>query len=316
MKAFILGHKNILVRKLCIAMCAVCLCLAYAKAIQAKEQLRPNVVLIVADNATTADLGFTGSQIKTPNIDRLAEQGAFFSRFHASPVCSVTRAMLLTANNPVEVGLGTFDYAIYPGAKDAKGYKTYMTRDTVALPELLDDAGYLTMMVGKWHLGGKLSGGEGPHEWGFDRSYTILSGGANHWNSGISLPNLNDPDHVRIAAEGKIPQEKFYENGTEAKRPIGVYSDDLWTTKLLGYLQEARDAGKPFFAYVAYTTPHAPLQAPRQLIDKYVDYYHRLGFEDLKRKRWEAQVENGIIPADAPLCQNGRLIRSCAAGMS
>jgi arylsulfatase A-like enzyme len=135
MKAFILGHKNILVRKLCIAMCAVCLCLAYAKAIQAKEQLRPNVVLIVADNATTADLGFTGSQIKTPNIDRLAEQGAFFSRFHASPVCSVTRAMLLTANNPVEVGLGTFDYAIYPGAKDAKGYKTYMTRDTVALPE-------------------------------------------------------------------------------------------------------------------------------------------------------------------------------------
>ena len=117
MKAFILGHKYLLVRKLCIAMCAVCLYLAYAKAIQAEEQQRPNVVLIVADDATTADLGFTGSQIKSPNIDRLAKQGAFFSRFHASPVCSVTRAMLLTANNPVEVGLGTFDYAICPSSR-------------------------------------------------------------------------------------------------------------------------------------------------------------------------------------------------------
>lgn len=87
----------------------------------------------------------------------------------------------------------------------------------------------------------------------------------------------------------------------KVKRPIGVYSDDLWTTKLIGFLEEAREAHKPFFAYVAYTTPHAPIQAPDYLIEKYVNYYYRLGFEGLKKKRWQSQVENGIIPADAPM---------------
>jgi len=209
--------------------------------------------------------------------------------------------MVLTGNNPVEVGLGTFDYAVYPEARGAKGYETYLTRNAVAVSELLQDAGYMTAMVGKWHLGGKAAGGQGPHEWGFDRTYAILSGGANHWNSGISLPNLNNPEHVEIAAKGKIPQETFYENGVKVKRPMGVYSDDLWTTKMIGFLEEARKADKPFFAYVAFTTPHAPVQAPDYLIDKYVDYYYQLGYEGLKKARWQSQVKKGIIPSDAPM---------------
>ena len=130
----------------------------------------PNILLIVGDDIGFGDLGISGSVTQTPNLDRLAQQGVTYTSFHASPVCSVTRAMLLTGNDPIDVGLGAFDYALYPPAKGKPGYESYLTRTTATIAELLKDAGYRTSMVGKWHLGGTHHGGEGPHKWGFDRS--------------------------------------------------------------------------------------------------------------------------------------------------
>ena len=106
----------------------------------------------------------------------------------------------------------------------------------------------------------------------------------------------------RWSNAGKIPTEPFYENGKQVKRPLGIYSDDLYTSKLLDYLEEGRESGKPFFAYVAYTTAHAPLQAPDFLIDKYYDHYFELGYEGLKRARFDSQKAHGILP-------EGRAIR-------
>ena len=105
-------------------------------------------------------------------------------------------------------------------------------------------------------------GGHGPEEWGFDRSYGLYTGGANHWNQNPFHVNTRDPQVVEQLKRGEMPLEPYHENGKLVKRPIGVYSDALWTSKLMEYLEEGRQAGKPFFAYVAYTTAHVPLQAP------------------------------------------------------
>ncbi len=249
----------------------------------------PNILLIVGDDIGFGDLGMSGSVTKTPNLDRLAKQGVMFTSFHASPVCSVTRAMLLTGNDPIDVGLGAFDYALYPPAEGKPGYESYLTRTTATIAELLRDAGYRTSMVGKWHLGGTHHGGDGPHKWGFDRSYAIYTGGSNHWNQGVFHVDTHDPAVVAQIKAGQIPQEPFYEDGKEVDRPLGVYSDDLYTSKMLEYLEEGRESGKPFFAYVAYTTAHAPLQAPDFLIDKYYKHYLQLGFEGVKSARFDSQ---------------------------
>jgi len=279
----------------------ICMTLAPAGAAEVQtDSARPNILLIVGDDIGFGDLGISGSVTRTPNLDTLAKQGMFFTNFHVSPVCSVSRAMLLTGCDPIEVGLAAFDYAIYPPAKGKPGYEGYLTRNTATVAEILKDAGYRTYTVGKWHLGGPGHGGEGPEKWGFDRSYGIYTGGANHWNQNPFHVNIHDPEVVAQLQRGEMPQEPYHENGKPVKRPIGIYSDDLWTSKLIEYIEEGRESGKPFFAYVAYTTAHVPLQAPDFLVDKYFEHYLELGFEGLHRARFESQKKLGIIPKDAP----------------
>ena len=264
------------------------------------DSARPNILFIVGDDIGFGDLGISGSVTRTPNLDRLAKEGTFFTNFHVSPVCSVSRSMMLTGNDPIEVGLAAFDYAIYPPAEGKPGYEAHLTRTTATIAEILQDAGYRTYTVGKWHLGGPGHGGEGPEKWGFDRSYGIYTGGANHWNQDPFHINTRDPEVMAKIRKGEIPQEPYHEDGKLVKRPIGIYSDDLWTSKMMEYLEEGRESGKPFFAFVAYTTAHVPLQAPDFLIDKYYERYLELGFEGLHRTRFEAQKQLGIIPPDAP----------------
>ena len=303
--------KRLMLNILPIALLAAAVLGQPASAADANQQDRPNVLLLVGDDISFGDLGISGGVSKTPALDRLANEGVMFTRFHASPVCSVSRGMLLTGNDPVDIGLAAFDYAVYPPAMGKPGYESYLTRTTATIAELLRDAGYRTYMAGKWHLGGAHAG-EGPHRWGFDHSYSIYTGGANHWNSGVFHVDAHNPEVVAALKAGKIPQEPYYEDGERVERPQGIYSDDLWTGKMLQYLESERESGKPFFAYMAYTTAHAPLQAPDFLIEKYVDHYLKLGYAGLKQARFESQKRLGLIPADAafPDTTKNQLLRS------
>jgi len=204
---------------------------------------KPNILLLVGDDISFGDLGVYGSEIETPNFNRLAQAGVRFSNFHASPVCSVTRSMLLTGCNNIEVGLGSFDYSFYPPSKGRAGYEGYLTENALPITQLFNDAGYEVYKAGKWHLGGEAAGGHGPLHWGFTKEFGILSGGSNHWNNLRMTPDFSDPDYMN-----KKFEEHWTLNGEKYDRPEGVYSGELYTQQMLDFIKGGQEAGKPWFA--------------------------------------------------------------------
>lgn len=255
---------------------------------------KPNILLLVGDDIGFGDLNAFGSEIKTPHMNRLADAGVRFTNFHASPVCSVTRSMLMTGCNNIEIGLGSFDYSFYPPTKGVSGYEGYLTKNAVAISELLRDAGYEVYKSGKWHLGGEAAGGYGPLEWGFTKEFGILSGGSNHWNNWAMTPDFSDPNGLNVKRE-----EHFTLNGEHFERPNGVYSGELYTNQMLQFLKEGESEKKPWFAYMAFTTAHFPIQAPAEKIDKHYKKYLELGFAGLKKERYESLKKKGLITQTA-----------------
>src|SRR6186997_200580 len=140
-------------------------------AADAKSAARPNVVVILIDDMGFSDLGCYGSEVPTPNIDKLAAEGVRFTQFYNTARCSPSRAALLTGLYPHEAGMGFLDNMVVPGSKGTQGR---LRDDCVTMAEVLDDAGYFTIMTGKWHLGHMH--GTPPHKRGFTRSLTAPIG--------------------------------------------------------------------------------------------------------------------------------------------
>jgi arylsulfatase len=277
----------------------------------AADDGRPNILLIVSDDIGVGDLSPFGSEIATPTLKSLAEESIRFSSFHASPVSSVTRAQMLTGANSIEVGLGSFDYSFYPPAIGKKGYEGYLTDNAVTIAELLRDSGYSTYHSGKWHLGSGKGHGKPPQEWGFSQTFGVYSGGSGHWDNADMYPNTKVANKALKA--GKKPPvtfQQFYENGNKVERVKGLYSDDLYTGKMIEFIEEGRGSGKPFFGYLALTTAHFPLQAPSALIDKYIPLYEELGYEGLKRLRYDAMIKAGVYPEGTPFPDKNPITRS------
>lgn len=193
------------------------------------EPGRPNIIFILVDDLGWGDVGYLDSEIKTPNIDALAASGITLLHSYAFPICSPTRAAIMTGRNPLQFGVDG------PMENDAM-----LPEQLVLLPEYLRQAGYETWMVGKWHLG-MAKRAAAPPERGFNHFYGHLGGFIDFYT------------HVYF---GGLDWQR---NG-QSVREDG-YSTDLLTTEAIRLLNEY-DADKPFFLYLAYNAPHSPLQYP------------------------------------------------------
>ena len=243
---------------------------------------RPNVLLIVVDDMAFNDLSLFGSEIRTPNIDTLAREGVFLTNFHVAPNCSPTRAMLFSGTDSHNAGLGNMAEDLSPNQKGNPGYEGYLNFQVAALSELFLEAGYNTYMTGKWHLG--LTQETSPAARGFEKSYAILQGG------GGAFANM-----LPIVGPGKA---LYRENDAELEElPEGFYSTRFYTERMQEYIGADLDDGKPFFAYLAYTSPHWPLQAPQESIARYKGVYDA-GYDALLDKRLQNLKDLGLVDAD------------------
>ena len=151
---------------------------------------RPNILLVVADDLGWTDLGSFGSEIETPNLDTLAERGVKFTDFHTSMSCSPTRSMLLSGTDNHIAGLGNMGEMIAPEQRGKPGYEGHLNNRVASLAEVLRTGGYHTYMAGKWHLGHKPE--NFPHARGFERSFSMLFGGASYWSDMFGMMAVHE----------------------------------------------------------------------------------------------------------------------------
>ena len=244
----------------------------------------PNIIFVLVDDVGFADIGCFGGEILTPNLDRLAAEGVRFTNFHVNPMCSPTRASLLTGVNAHATGIGHV-------AQDDPGFPGYrgeLAEDVVTAAETLRAHGYATLMAGKWHLCRDADvSAHGPmHSWplqrGFERYFGILD----------AFTNLHQP-HRLVEDNHQVEIDEY---------PEGYYLTDELTTKVLSMIRERKASRprQPFFCYLAHPAAHAPLVAMPEDIAKYDDVY-RLGWDEIRVRRHARQLELGIIPPGTPL---------------
>lgn len=239
-----------------------------------EQDSRPNIVLILADDMGFSDIAPYGSEISTPNLDRLAKEGLRFTQFYNNPRCCPSRASLLTGLYSQQAGMGlmTADYGRYP----YPGYRGDLSSDCVTIAEALRPGGYRTAISGKWHLTPNrknFSKDNWPLQRGFEQFFGTIEGAGSYYDpSSLSRGN----EHLEIESG-----QKFY------------YTDEI-AKNAVDFIDDMHGTGAPFFLYAAFTSPHWPLQAPEELIAKYENMYNT-GWDDLRRARHERQIRMGIV---------------------
>jgi len=240
---------------------------------------RPNIVVLVADDWGYSDVGAFGSEIATPNIDTLAREGVRFSDFHVTASCSPTRSMLLTGVDNHRNGVGNMPETMPDEHLGKPGYSGVLNDNAITVASLLRDAGYHTYITGKWHLG--KTPDTLPDNRGFDRSFIQADSGSDNWEERPYAP-LYD-------------KAAWFENGQPAHLPKDYYSSTFIVDKALEYIAADRQGGKPFFAYLGFQANHVPVQAPKDMIDKYRGRYDQ-GWTALREARRDRAVALGLIP--------------------
>lgn len=216
---------------------------------------RPNFIIFLTDDQGYGDLSCMGNtDFRTPHLDRLAAGGVRFTDWYAnSPVCSPSRAALLTGRYPGNAGVR----AILAGHRTATG----LPPEVPTLARALHDQGYQTAMFGKWHLG--LADGCRPHDHGFDDWFGFLAGCVDYY-SHIFYWGMNR------GGPGNDPTHDLWENDQEVYHN-GEYLTDLITRRAVEYIRHAAHQDAPFFLYVPYNAPHYPMHAPQHYLDRFPD---------------------------------------------
>jgi arylsulfatase len=260
---------------------------------QRSQNRRPNVVLILLDDLGFADLGCYGSEIRTPNIDRLAAAGVRYNNFHTTALCSPSRACLLTGRNHHTVGVRT----ITNYASQAENNRGKITDRAATLPQMLRREGYNTFASGKWHLSPIWeTTAAGPYDnWplgkGFERYYGFLDGGTDQYH-----PELVSDNHWV----------------DPPRRPGYHLTEDLadHAIQFVGD-QQSVTPDRPFFLYFAPGAPHAPHQAPQEFVERYRGRYDA-GWDVVRQQRFARMKQLRIVPLQADLAPLNEGVRPWA----
>lgn len=237
---------------------------------------KPNIILICADDLGWSDIGCYGSEVHTPNLDKMGEGGLRFTNFHNTSKCFPSRACLLTG--------------VYAQQNNYHLHHRNPITNAVTLGEVLQTAGYRTLWSGKHH------GLENPVTRGFDRYYGLKDGACNYFNPGDQRPGEGAP--ARKGKPGNKTVRSWcidsieYNPFTPTEKDF--YTTDYFTKYALAWLEEYKNEEKPFFLYLAYTAPHDPLMAWPEDIAKYKGKYND-GYEKIRLARYQKQLELGLI---------------------
>jgi arylsulfatase len=251
--------------------------LATLRAADAPKSVQPNIAVILVDDMGFSDIGCYGSEIPTPNLDRLAAGGLRFTQFYNTGRCCPTRASLLTGLYSHQAGVGHMTQD-----RGEDGYRGDLNARCVTIAEVLRSAGYRTAMAGKWHVTKFVDASDvtKKHNWplqrGFDHYFGIIQGAADYFC----------PKPLTLENENVQPGE-------------GFYSTDAFVDHALQFISQG-DKRKPFFLYLAFNAPHFPLMAPADEIAKFRGKY-KIGWDALRQQRRARQIELGIVDKAWPL---------------
>lgn len=286
-----------MIRRLLLrSFCASALWLGFVCAVAfgsepAANTRQPNIVFILADDLGYTDIAPYGSEVSTPNLSALAEQGLSFTNYHTAANCAPARAMLLTGVDSHLAGVPNIPEMLAPEQRVHANYQGVLGDDVVTVATLLEDAGYHTYMAGKWHLGKEPH--KRPSRRGFQRTMAMMDSGADHWEQ---RPYIALYDQANWFADG----ERF-------TLPEDFYSSRFLVDKMIEFIdsnlqdQNSKE-NAPFFAYLPFMAVHSPVQAPQQYTDRYMDVYDS-GWDELRQQRLERAVSMGIVQPDTPMAR-------------
>lgn len=237
----------------------------------------PNVILILADDLGYSDLGCYGSEIQTPNLDKLAQQGMRFTQMHNTAKSFPSRASLLTGVYAQQNGMSV---------------KPETIQNSISIGDLLKSAGYRTLFSGKNHSKTSL------YNFGFDRVYEFLGGATNHFNPGMKRENEFHPIFK--------DEPGFWYIDDKVNKPYNppkdFYSTDYFTKYAIDFLEEYKDEKQPFFLYLAFTAPHDPLMAWPEDIAKYRGKY-MVGYKTVRDSRYKRMLDLGMVNPEMKLSE-------------